>query len=180
MKTLIVNIFGSPGVGKSSFAADLFARLKYSGISSELVTEYAKRLVWEEDWRGLRNQLQILSEAVRTLETLDGKVRVIVNEQCVLNSIVFVTPESRINTDYFAQYVLSLDEKYGGLNFFVDREPVFTEEGARVQKTKEESDMLKERILGVLDMSKRPYERVSSCDSMFDVVIGLLENDTFV
>ncbi len=45
--TLVVNLLGGPGSGKSTTAADVFARLKWQDINCELVTEFAKDLVWE-------------------------------------------------------------------------------------------------------------------------------------
>lgn len=42
MPTLVVNLFGGPGSGKSTGAAYVFARLKMLGYNAELVTEFAK------------------------------------------------------------------------------------------------------------------------------------------
>ena len=42
MKTIVVNLFGAPGAGKSTGAAYIFALLKMAGIEAELVTEFAK------------------------------------------------------------------------------------------------------------------------------------------
>lgn len=46
--TTYVNIFGGPGVGKSTTAADLFVAMKKAGYNVELVTEVAKDFVWED------------------------------------------------------------------------------------------------------------------------------------
>lgn len=40
--TIVVNLFGVPGAGKSTGAAYIFYRLKINGINAELVTEFAK------------------------------------------------------------------------------------------------------------------------------------------
>ena len=45
---LCVNLFGGPGIGKSTTAAGVFNLLKLHGIETELITEFAKDLVWEE------------------------------------------------------------------------------------------------------------------------------------
>lgn len=45
-KTLVINLFGAPGSGKSSGAAYIFSQLKKLGIDCELVTEYAKDKCW--------------------------------------------------------------------------------------------------------------------------------------
>ena len=39
---LIINLFGAPGVGKSTGAAYIFSKLKMAGMNAELVTEFAK------------------------------------------------------------------------------------------------------------------------------------------
>lgn len=44
---LVINIFGGPGVGKSTVAAGLFYRLKCLHYSVELVEEFAKYLVYQ-------------------------------------------------------------------------------------------------------------------------------------
>ena len=55
-KTLVVNLFGVPGAGKSTGAAYIFAMLKMYGINAELITEYAKDKVWEENTQAFKNQ----------------------------------------------------------------------------------------------------------------------------
>ena len=55
-KTLVVNLFGAPGSGKSTAAAYIFALLKMAGINAELVTEFAKDKVWEEAKAAFENQ----------------------------------------------------------------------------------------------------------------------------
>ena len=49
MKTKVLNLYGGPGVGKSTGAAYIFSMLKLAGINCELVREYAKELVGAED-----------------------------------------------------------------------------------------------------------------------------------
>ena len=54
-KTLIVNLFGAPGCGKSTLAAALFSELKKAGFNAELVTEYANDKVYEKNQTVLQN-----------------------------------------------------------------------------------------------------------------------------
>lgn len=60
---LVVNLFGVPGAGKSTGAAYVFSKLKMKGINAELVTEFAKDIVWENNSRGLKNQEYIFRNA---------------------------------------------------------------------------------------------------------------------
>ena len=57
--TLVVNLFGVPGAGKSTGAAYIFSCIKMAGINAELITEYAKDKVWERNDEAFRNQAYI-------------------------------------------------------------------------------------------------------------------------
>ena len=46
---IIVNLFGVPGAGKSTGAAYIFSQLKMAGVNAELMPEFAKDKVWEEN-----------------------------------------------------------------------------------------------------------------------------------
>lgn len=56
---LVVNLFGSPGTGKSTLSAYIFSQLKLANINCELVSEFAKDMVWENNMTALENQLYI-------------------------------------------------------------------------------------------------------------------------
>ena len=45
MKTIVINLIGSPGTGKSTLASELFSKMKWKGHDVELVSEYAKESV---------------------------------------------------------------------------------------------------------------------------------------
>ena len=59
MQTIIVNLFGAPGAGKSTGAAYIFSKIKMAGVNAELVTEFAKDKVWEESKEVFNNQIYI-------------------------------------------------------------------------------------------------------------------------
>ena len=42
--TLVVNLFGGPGTGKSTTMAHVFAELKWRGYDCEMSNEYAKEV----------------------------------------------------------------------------------------------------------------------------------------
>lgn len=59
---LVVNLFGAPGAGKSTGAAYVFSQLKMRGINAELVTEFAKDKVWEENDEVFKHQEYIFGK----------------------------------------------------------------------------------------------------------------------
>ncbi|MCT8269012.1 ATP-binding protein [Afifella sp. JA880] len=91
-ETLVVNILGGPGVGKSTFAAGLFSDLKRRHIACELVAEVTKRRIWEGRPHAIANKITILGEQWAPVEELLGKVDVIVVDGCVLLASVYAAP----------------------------------------------------------------------------------------
>lgn len=47
-KTLVINLFGGAGVGKSTTCADIFAHLKKQQYSVEMVREWVKGWAYEK------------------------------------------------------------------------------------------------------------------------------------
>lgn len=87
-RTLNVNLYAGPGIGKSVTAARLYAELKLRGIHAELVSEYAKELVY----LGIleqKTQEDILREQLRRQRLLQGQVLVVVTDAPVPMSLVY-------------------------------------------------------------------------------------------
>ena len=76
-KTLIVNLIGGPGSGKSTCASGIFYQLKKLGINCELALEFAKDKVWEESIKTLDDQFYIFGKQYHKLFRLMDKVDVI-------------------------------------------------------------------------------------------------------
>jgi len=81
---MILNIWGGPGTGKSTIAAQLFGELNRDGLHCELVTEFAKELNWESRTETLKNQLYVDSKQYRNFARVDGKVDLIITDSPIL------------------------------------------------------------------------------------------------
>jgi deoxyadenosine/deoxycytidine kinase len=105
--TKYVNIFGGPGVGKSTAAASLFVEMKKLGLKVELVTEVAKDFVWEDRLTTLSIQPYITIKQFRNLVRLKGKVDYVITDAPILLGCV-----------YADKYAPTLPSSYK--NFIVD------------------------------------------------------------
>ena len=92
--TLIVNIYGGPGAGKSTTALQLVAELKKLGYHADYVSEVAKELVYAKDLEHLDgtliNQSKILSEQKRRLDIMLDNVDVVVTDSPLLLNTVYL------------------------------------------------------------------------------------------
>jgi broad-specificity NMP kinase len=59
VRSIVINLIGGPGCGKSIMAMQLFIKLKILGYSVEYVSEYAKKLTWTKNYDGLNNQYML-------------------------------------------------------------------------------------------------------------------------
>ena len=64
--TLIVNLYGGPGSGKSTGSAYIFSKLKMAGVDAEYVTEFAKDKVWEGNKEVFNCQFYITGTSTQT------------------------------------------------------------------------------------------------------------------
>lgn len=86
----VINIWGGPGIGKSTTAAGLYNLMKVRGHSVELVSEYAKDLTWERHWSALGNQLLILAHQDHRLRRLVGQVDWVITDSPLPTGIAYM------------------------------------------------------------------------------------------
>lgn len=127
--SLVVNAFGGPGAGKSTACFYIVEELKKMGYVTEYVAEYAKDLVWDENFQLLDgtevHQLEILKEQLHRIDRLYGKVDFIVTDASILLNAIYnseLTPE-------YEKMLEMLNGQYENFNFLVQREGKFEEEG---------------------------------------------------
>ena len=94
-ETLVINLIGGPCSGKSTIAAELFARLKKMGVHCELVTEYIKERIYEENNTMPANQIAIFGMEHYAISNKIGKVDVIVHDGSFINNIIYKREENQ-------------------------------------------------------------------------------------
>lgn len=87
--TTLINLYGGPGCGKSTLAADVYAALKKGGASVELVREYVKDWAWRGTAVGRWDQPYLIAKQLRAESALYGKVEFIITDSPILLATVF-------------------------------------------------------------------------------------------
>jgi hypothetical protein len=121
---MIINLFGGPGVGKSTVAADLFCKMKREGYNVELVTEYAKELTYDERFKVLdEDQLYVFAKQHRRILRLKDQVDFIITDSPLLLSIVYagLNPSIIYDSKIFQDLVLDVNSKYKNMNILLER-----------------------------------------------------------
>ena len=149
----VINLFGSPGSCKSTLAAGLFFLMKNAGYKVELVTEYAKDMVYENRTNILSDQLYILAKQNRRLSRLKDSVDYVVTDSPLLLSNIY-SPNSLI----FNSLVTSIYNSYDNISIFLPLNQDKYQQYGRTQ-TVNESLEISNKIKDLID---------------FDLVIGAL------
>lgn len=144
---LVVNLFGVPGAGKSTGAAYIFAELKLLGVNAELITEFAKDKVWENNVEVFKNQAYIFGKQSFRLSRCRDKVDVLVTDSPLLLS-AFYNEDPTLGEE-FNKVVRNVFDSYDNINFLLDRVKPYNPVGRN--QTEEESDALREPMLKMLE-----------------------------
>lgn len=143
----VVNFFAGPAHGKSTLAAGLFYEMKVRGYKVELVTEYAKDLIYENRNFDLEDQLLIFLEQYRRLKRLKNNVDYVITDSPLLNSLIY---DSNINLGSFNDLVVDIHNSFDNFNIFIENPTKSYKDYGRIHN-KEESKKIHFQIKELLN-----------------------------
>lgn len=178
MKTLIVNLLGAAGSGKSTLAAKIFAMLKLKGYNCEYVSEYAKQIVYEENYKKLDNQLLILANQYYNLDVLRDKVDIIITDSPLLLSVFYNENYNKKNTNkipdnIFEKLTMYCYSTFDNLNFFIKRNHLYKKEGR--YQTEEQAKVEEGIILDTLKDLKVNVQTLLSTEDCASIIVDKVE-----
>lgn len=154
----IINLFGGPGCGKSTTAAGLFYEMKKLGLEVELVSEYAKDLVWEQRHNILQDQIYVFAKQQRRIGRLkDHHMEWVITDSPIALGLVYVQPGTLSNNFY--DLVMEVFNSYDNYNFLLSRNVIYNPVG-RNQKTEDEAVVFDERVSSLLHKYDVDYNSV--------------------
>ena len=120
----VINLYGGPGVGKSTVAAELFSLMKKENYNVEFVTEYAKELTYEGRYNVLdQDQLYVFAKQHRKILRLKNKVDFIISDRPLLLSSMYseLNPYNIHDHTIFEKLVFNINEQYGNIDILLIR-----------------------------------------------------------
>lgn len=169
-KTVIVNLYGAPGAGKSTGSAYIFGQLKMNNISVELVREFVKDKIYEKSEGVFNDQVYILGKQHFRQTNVKGNVDVIITD-CPLIVQAYYTDKYKFPyADELRQLVLKLYSLENNINYFVNRDKPYNPDG-RFQ-TEADSDSISGNLKEYLDNLGIEYKEINGNITDYDSVVA--------
>jgi GTPase SAR1 family protein len=178
--SLIINLFGGPGIGKSSIASGLTHEFKKRHISCDCPYEFPKSLAWDNNNEAIKDQFYVIANQHRGIAKSYGKVKYIIVDSPLLLSLVYKdfyvdknTYPSCLYGKEFDDLLLSMFNFYDNLNVVLKRGDGDFNEKERYQNL-EESKLLDTLIKNVLDVNDIPYITVDVSENPIQEILKII------
>ena len=147
---VVINLWGGPGCGKSTTMAKISSELKIKGYNVEMVSEFAKDLVYEKRDETMKDELYIFAKQNHRLFRVKDKVDVIVTDRPLPLTCVYDKVYGKNDKNLHA-LVRGTFQEYDNINILLGfNESNYKKEG-RLQ-TKEEALNLHHKIVEELEI----------------------------
>jgi len=165
---IVVNLFGVPSAGKSTGAAYIFSKIKMAGINAELITEFAKDKVWEENSEVFKpdNQCYLFGKQFYRMSRCRDKVDVIITDSPLPLSIFY--NKSKVLGEDFNKTIMNCFNSFDNISYLLLRDKPYNPKG-RLQ-TEAESDSLKEPLEKLLQGRNIKYKTVKGNVEEYDKI----------
>lgn len=121
--TKVVNIIGGPGCDKSLFSSAIILNLSLRNKTVESIPDFAKSLVWQQDFESLKNQYSIAQRQFEMLQTLDGQVQFLIAE-CSLPQLLYYNenyPDNICDVAKTRAQILEWTKQNENINVMIER-----------------------------------------------------------
>ena len=175
----LVNLFGGPGIGKSSIACGITYKLKKQHISCNNPYEFPKLLAWDENHSAIRDQLFVLANQHRGIVKSYGKVDYIILDSPIILSLTY---KNYYKTDQypatlygetFDKLLLEIHNQYDNVNIVLERGEGVHNNNERYQDLKQSIELDKV-IEETLKLHELPYHKIKVDDDTLTNILNLI------
>jgi ABC-type dipeptide/oligopeptide/nickel transport system ATPase component len=121
--TQVINIIGGPGCDKSLITSAIIVFLKLREKTIEVIPDFAKSLVWQQNFEVLKNQYFIAQRQFEMLSLLDGQVQFLITE-CSLPQVLYYNEnylDNICDIEKTRKQILEWYNQCNNINVFVER-----------------------------------------------------------
>lgn len=169
--TKVISLFGGPGCGKSTSAAYIFSLMKMAGFKCELLTEFAKSIVYQKRHHQLLDQNYIHAKQLHYLNSLVGQVDYVITDSTSILSAIY-SPQDYPNT--FIPFVLDMYKRYNTINFFLRRTKEYQTYGRN--QTLQEAIEIDNKIFNFLVDNKLDFSVVEGSQDGYNKILGIIHD----
>lgn len=166
MKTVVINLLGGSGLGKSTTAALLFGEMKLLEMDVELVREFVKEWAWQGRAVGPFGQGILYGHQMERESSLYGKVEYIITDSplllCPVYQLHYEGQES-IKSQVLSDMRKARDLGVIHVNFLLQRHKPFNPKGR--YETAEQAKTIDGKVKSFLDNNNINYVLVNQPDT---------------
>lgn len=164
--SIVINLIGQPGGGKSTGMAYIFSQLKLKGISCEQADEYIKSKIWEGHDHISEYQIYVFAKQLKKLQSLNNKVDVIVTDSPLFLQMYYGEHEG----ENFKKLVMEKFNSFTNKNYFINRVKKYDPKGR--YQTEEESDIISKKLKSLLNEYNIDYKIVNGDIEGYNTIIN--------
>jgi len=162
--SILINLFGGPGIGKSGIAAGITYKLKKNHISCNNPYEFPKTIAWDNNLPAIKDQLYVFANQHRGIAQAYGKVDYIIIDSPILFSTIYHTYYTEgYPAEYYRQpfhdLVVDLHNQYNSINILLERGNTVYNDKERFQDLKQSIE-IDELCKTILNKHNIPYHTV--------------------
>lgn len=170
--TIVVNLFGGQGAGKSTAMAGVFSYLKNKGVDCEMAPEFAKELVWEGRMETFQDELYLFAKQHHRLQRLNGKVDVIITDHPLILSGIYNNYYNPVGKDEwnnrFFDLVNASFNLYNNINFIIKRVKPYNQNGRN--ESEEQAEAFDKIFIDHLLWNDIPYSCVDGNENASEII----------
>jgi len=174
---MIINLFGGPGIGKSTTAAGLFHKLKLNYFETELVTEYAKDVTWEQRYKTLENQFYVSAKQHHRIWRIleywkDKNVNgIIVTDSPFILGLQYLKESE--SSEEFKKFILKEFNKFNNLNILLKRKKKYNPIGRN--QTEEEAKQIDNNIKNFLQNNNIDFIEIEGDENAVNKIFEIIK-----
>lgn len=174
-KTIVINILGGPGVGKTTIANELFIRLKKLGKDVEAVSEFAKELVWEKRSEAFDDRLYMHAEQNHRLMMMNNNLDYIITDSPLILTSIY--NNYYLKNKFSKKYNAMIDEMsiqtwnlYNNITFYIERKTDYNNVGRR--ESQKQAIDIDTKIKKYLKDHNIEYIKIKDRDNAVDEILN--------